>query len=141
MKGAPLFRQFVLVLFLVSSFGCSGSVERDPTVPVSGTVTFNGQPVAGANVTFIPASGRPATGITDDSGVYKLKTFEENDGAVVGSHKVTISKSSAPAGNSAEELKSMKSELPEKYNNPESSGLTAEVKEGQDTPIDFKLEG
>ena len=65
-----------------------------PTHPVSGTVTKKGQPVAGAAVTFVPdsADGRSAVGVTDANGAFKLTTQEQDDGAMLGSYKVTVAK-------------------------------------------------
>lgn len=57
---------------------------------MSGAVTYNGQPIEGVSVAFVPASGRPAAGITDASGHFTLSTFGTGDGAVLGSHKVAL---------------------------------------------------
>src|SRR5207253_6972041 len=47
------------------------------TVPVSGKVTYKGQPVAQATVTFIgEGEARTAVAITDARGVYQLKTLD-----------------------------------------------------------------
>ena len=65
---------------------------------VKGVVSYKGQPVSGAvvNLTMEGAS-RGATGMTDENGNYKLTTFDTNDGAFVGTHKVTVVKSPAAA--------------------------------------------
>ncbi|HBN77861.1 MAG TPA: hypothetical protein DD473_19035 [Planctomycetaceae bacterium] len=124
-----------LVIFLL---GCGGASKLD-TVPVTGMVTYNGEPIADASVTFYPEKGRAASGMTDQDGIYTLTTYESGDGAVAGKHKVSISKQEAPPGNSTEELENIKAEIPQKYNNAETSGLTADVVAGQDAPIDFNL--
>jgi hypothetical protein len=68
---------------------------------VKGKVTKDGQPVAGAAVAFGPTAseGKAASGMTDASGNYTLTTFENGDGALPGSYKVTITKfpGAAPA--------------------------------------------
>jgi len=75
--------------------GCETSV-----VPVSGRVTLDGKPLAGAVVTFQPradgpASGAPAAGSvgrTDEDGRYTLHVIKpDQPGAAVGEHTVTIS--------------------------------------------------
>ena len=72
--------------------GCSGS-DRPATVPVRGQVTFRGKPVVGATITFLcDGAPRPAVGTTDAAGAYQLTTFEPNNGAVVGTHVVTVKK-------------------------------------------------
>jgi hypothetical protein len=75
--------------------GCSGS-DRPAIAPVRGIVTYNGQPVAGAWVEFLcPGAPRPAVGKTDERGEYRLTTYEQCDGAMVGTHVVTIEKLNA----------------------------------------------
>jgi len=96
-------RHFVVVaccvgVFCLLSIGCSGGVDRPLTAKVAGRVTLDGQPVAGAFVQFVPqgsgdaqtGGGRPATGHTDAAGNFVLSTFEDGDGAVIGTHRVLV---------------------------------------------------
>src|SRR5262245_55739232 len=70
--------------------GCAGS-DRPAIAPVRGRITFRGEPVGGATVTFLcTGAPRPAFGTTDAAGDFQLTTFEPNDGAVIGTHVVTI---------------------------------------------------
>lgn len=145
--------RLVLASFaLVSSamvIGCGGpeaNPNRPATVDVSGTVTYKGQPVEGATVTFLPQKpGEPgASGRTDASGKFGLTAFEPGDGAVPGSYLVTVVKTEAQGGGEVQEdsdapVVAPKSVLPEKYNNPQGSGLTAEVKEGDPNQFTFEL--
>jgi Domain of unknown function (DUF6795) len=82
-----------LTVLLSAAAGCDG--RRTP-VPVSGTVTLDGQPVEGATVTFHLVSddkdGRLATGQTDRTGTFRLRTGDE-DGVRPGDYKVVIVKS------------------------------------------------
>jgi hypothetical protein len=81
---------YIAMLFSLS--GCNQS-NRPATFPVHGKVTYRGQPVADASVTFItPGASRAATGTTDESGNFQLTTFEHNDGAIAGTHDVTVKK-------------------------------------------------
>src|SRR5262245_9847319 len=84
-------------LGLVTSAGCS----RIPSgvVPVGGQVTLDGQPLAGATVTFqpvrTPAGERVAiggsVGHTDGGGHYELRLIDPDvPGAAAGKHAVTI---------------------------------------------------
>ena len=81
-----------LTVLLVAAAGCDGL--RTP-VPVNGTVTLDGTPVEGATVTFHllgdDKEGRPATGQTDRTGTFHLKTGNEV-GARPGEYKVVIVK-------------------------------------------------
>lgn len=74
------------------------------TEKVSGKVTFKGQPVAGAIVTFAPKSpgAKAAAGTTDASGRFRLTTSGAGDGAVAGSYAVTVIKPERPKGPPAE---------------------------------------
>ncbi len=65
---------------------------------VEGKVTLDGEPLANALVRFNPQRsgesalvGPSSSGLTDEEGHYKLKTHEDRSGAVVGSHRVSIS--------------------------------------------------
>lgn len=75
------------VVILVS--GCG----RGPKlVPVSGTVTMDGQPLADAMVTFTYTEHpRPAAGRTDANGAFKL-IYNNRVGGPIGSAKVMIRK-------------------------------------------------
>lgn len=82
-----------IVAAIIVVRGCRGGAERPRTVPVSGTVRYRGNPVADADVAFIaPGSSRYAIGVTDDQGRFTLGTFMPSDGAVIGTHRVTVSK-------------------------------------------------
>ena len=75
-----------MALLLLGGCG-SGLPERGK---VTGKVTFNGKPVPEGTVTFYPQTGRSASGRIQPDGTYTLTTFDEGDGAIVGSHEVTI---------------------------------------------------
>lgn len=153
-----LLRVGCAVVGCVLACGCGGGREgRHAVARVHGKVTYNGQPVDGATVTFYPDKpGVPvAAGTTDASGSYRLTTYEDSDGAAIGTHKVAIRKRAtvdagqvkAPpdAGQALiDELQEASAEqgkplLPERYFAPESSKLTAEVAEGKKNEINFDL--
>lgn len=137
-----------MAISLVALSGCSGRASvpgRPKTVPVKVTVIYRGSPVAEANVQFLPdGTGNAATGVTDSQGIARLTTFEQNDGAVPGTYRVTIRKSiqvggSNPADPDAPPVPATyREELPAKYGTPETSGLTALVSESQ-TEFTFEL--
>jgi hypothetical protein len=78
--------------------GCSGSSRPYDTAPVSGVITLDGQPLAGARVTFLPVhdarsgleSCPEAFGETDASGRYQLKTVFGDPGGSVGHNRVMV---------------------------------------------------
>jgi hypothetical protein len=139
--------------------GCSGSKlppNARPTAPVKVTVTYKGAPVADATVTFICQEGdaTPAFGKTDAQGVVKMKTYIEGDGAVIGPHKVLITKmETSSAGNVADQsskdyvppagggapLPTTKDLIPPKYGMLAQSGLTADVQKKSLNEFTFEL--
>lgn len=138
-------------LVLVCVVGCSGD---DRVAPVTGVVTLDDKPIAEASVTFMPKEGgRPAFGVTDAEGKYELTTFEEGDGALIGNHVVTIlavdEKVSDKATAAAEEHGSLsefmapqakqKWIIPERYSEKDTSGLSFDVKPGENNQADFPL--
>jgi hypothetical protein len=126
--------------------------------PVKGTITHNGQPVVGADITFFNSeANRSAFGRTNDQGQYQLTTFSSNDGAVAGKHLVTITKVEVPPPTAAEPTvdsesyappgigesaapEPPKSSFPAKYGDPTTSGLVAVVSaETSNDKVDFTL--
>ena len=94
------------VAVLGAVFGCSGS-EGPKMARVSGTVTHNGNPVAGATVIFFsPNAPRNAKGTSDAAGKYQLQTLDRLDGAVLGDHTVTITKPD-PAATAKSDVKTV----------------------------------
>jgi hypothetical protein len=72
--------------------GCGGGGPIGGKVELaeaSGTVTFQGSPLAGASVQALPKSGPLATGVTDAQGNFTLSTGAEK-GVAVGPIKVAI---------------------------------------------------
>ena len=142
-------------LLAIICAGCGGSGPK--LYPASGTVNYDGKPLADASILFIPQAGRPSIGSTDATGKYAMSTGA-NPGVPAGTYSVTISKSSSggEAGGSdvqlpptdgqvsEEEIKKVQEQLqqqmrgmdkrprpktaiPLKYSLPEGSGLSAIV--------------
>ena len=151
---------FAALLLFVA--GCGGGAERPEIAPVSGRVTYQGQSVEGAKVTFrTEGSPRVGTGITNADGEYKLTTFDTNDGAVVGEHRVTIAKFEQEAASAESEgydpenpgaaygqqmmsaasgKDKRESQLPAKYADPATTPLTRTVVAGEENVFNFELE-
>lgn len=104
---------------VVAFVGCSGGAGHPDTVKVTGKITYNGAPVAGALVSFAPeGEGYAASGRTDASGNFTLTSFESGDGAVPGKYKVTVSKM---------EQKVIQDEGEATEDNPDAAYLAAEA--------------
>lgn len=154
---------WLLVAALVVTTGCS----KSSLIPVTGTVTLDGKPLDGAAISFVPAiapdsdtapAGQtPATGQTDASGKFTLGSVA-GVGAVQGTYKVGVSKAAAgakvtggdaPKGAPPGTMLSggpgtgkppamAKNLVPDKYVNPDTSGITVEVKPGME-PVTIAL--
>ena len=92
-----LTRSGICLLALVFLVGCGGKKVKFPdTVPLSGKVTLDGEPLPDATVVFTPSNPKAAgaIGTTNASGEYELQTMvgpERKSGAVPGDYKVHIS--------------------------------------------------
>ena len=83
---------------MITIAGCGASNPN--TTAVTGTVTYDGEPLEGATVTLTPEAGsngaRGASGLTDASGNFTLSTVfpdgETKPGAVGGNYTVRVSK-------------------------------------------------
>jgi hypothetical protein len=165
LKYAPLVVCSVLLPIVGCGPGGVGSGDQQDVYPVTGKITMNGAPVAGATVTFSPQQGQPvAYGRTNSSGEYALTTYEANDGAAEGDYIVLVAKSAGGGseGPSEEEMheamtsgediqpgghgaagggdESAGSLLPEKYSSQADSGLTATVTSDGENKFDFDLQ-
>jgi len=87
-----LARRETCVSLLLAAFFVAGCGSKAKTIPTSGVVTLDGEPLADARVTFNPldASGRMAFGNTDSQGRFTLSTFKEGDGALAGQYRITV---------------------------------------------------
>jgi hypothetical protein len=121
--------------------GCGGGTGVK-TYPVKGTVTYRGQPLPDAAVTFYPSQGRHAAGLTDAQGTFFLSTFNPKDGAPAGTYQVGITEAVLETppmpGTGGPELQPKPPRFPARYTDPNQSTLTAEVK--PDGENDFKFD-
>ena len=137
----------ILSLGMALAVGCGSPGPK--TAPVVGKVTVAGKPVTTGTVMFWPTGGGPpATGQIGPDGSYRLTTQPNSDGAVPGAHQVTIKAVQGEAGpksfdeERAGKLGAASAQVqwlvPRRYEDRQTSPLTAEVKPGPNT-IDFNL--
>lgn len=135
-------RNWLIAVSLTFSLtGCGGG-NLPTVVPVSGKVMYQEKPVANAQVAFHNDNApRAATATTDEQGFFQLSTFGHEDGAVPGTHRVTVFKPKNAAGTDAlegaayeEAMEALitgdpadQSQLPAAYADPGTSGLVVEI--------------
>ena len=150
---------FVLTIVGIVLTGCSSS-SRPRTYPVTGTVTSQGKPLAGAAITFVPTGddAEAASAITDANGKYALTTWKAGDGARPGEYRVKVSKQAQTTVDPSKMVKNLtieeeqkiyvesknppppaKSLIPAKYQDDQTSGLIHKV-EQKPTTFDIKLD-
>lgn len=105
-------------------------------VPAEGKVLLDGQPLAGATVSFIPVDGGGTKGapklagdLTDKNGVFRLQS-KNASGAVPGVYKVLVSKRVFPAPTAARPnpgFQDMIDVVPVKYTIPNDTPLQVEI--------------
>lgn len=120
-----------LLMWAVVICGCgSGKPAWERVHPISGTLRFGGQPIAGAMLVFypkdpsVPESVRPI-GKTDASGNFDIGTYSVDDGIPTGDFDVTVTwnplvdvgAGPAPGPN----------QLPIRYSNRQTSQLTVSI--------------
>jgi len=104
--------------------GCGGGGVK--LTEVKGTVTVDGQPVQGLEVSFEPqgVEGGSSLGYTQADGTYELHYPGGKTGAVIGTHTVRVVGSEMDEGG-------VSVKIPPKYNT--QTELTFEVKSGSNT--------
>jgi hypothetical protein len=128
----------ILVIGAMAS-GCSRKSGME-TAPVSGQVTYRGKAVPTGTVMFVPGAGPAATGEISSDGRYKLTTYSAGDGAVIGTHKVTITALQGMGDVLPEQRNATPPPLvPAKYLDGEKSGLVADVKPKTNNEVNFDL--
>ena len=138
----------VAVLCGVASCLLAGCTKQGylPTAQVTGRVMFRGAPLAQGEIKFFPEHPpgegvRVAYGILDAQGHYRLGTYRQGDGAILGDHRIAVEfhgqvpDGFGKGGDLAQRPKML---IPERFGDPATSGLTAHVQAGTNT-FDFDL--
>jgi len=120
------------------NLGCSGQDDgRIPVYPTSGRVTVDGQPAAGAIVTFygdedrLRGPGLPVPmATTQEDGTFQVSSFGNQDGAPAGKFNVTVTWPEPLPPGADEEFYQPADRLQGRYADPKTSGLSVEVPEG-----------
>ena len=131
---------------LIFSTGCGSGAK---TYSVTGTVTYKGAPVEGADVMLTPVQEdpaiKPARGTTNSSGKFTVKTYfapgDDRSGATAGLYKITLQKIPQSTGivDPYKPGGQPKNELPDQYASPIRTPFEREVKAsgGNDFSLDL----
>jgi hypothetical protein len=117
--------------------GCGGDTFHN----ISGIITFEGEPLEGAAVTFVPRErGNPAVGVSRADGRYTLETGNVS-GIRPGEYKVVVVKNVyAPyderTGRGGERLPSP---VPDRYARADTTDLTITVPSSEAGAYDIKI--
>lgn len=123
---------FVLVLCL------SGCGPRDGLTQISGTVSYDGQPVAKGNISLMPVDGvGPSAAAIITDGKYKVKIAPGSKRVKIEAFKVVGKELYRPNDPTSGMVDALEQYLPERYNT--KSELTRDVTNGIGT-LDFSLE-
>ncbi|WP_437222776.1 carboxypeptidase-like regulatory domain-containing protein [Planctomicrobium sp. SH661] len=131
-----------LVLAMLSSLatGCGKKPipGRPALYPVTGVVSFAGEPSADAVVVFSPVDHSfAATAKTREDGSFEMQTFSPSDGAAAGEYKVLVYKVDVhelPGGGIREVY-----HLPDRYRDLTKTDLVATVSPDQKNQLNFTL--
>lgn len=123
-------KAFVSVITLVMFVAGCGS-DLPQTISLTGKVTFDGAAPPGPGIVYLlpseAAEGfplRPATGDFGADGTYTVTTFKPGDGLMPGKYKVYIECWETPPNMDGKPVKSF---VPTKYQNAETSGFEIDV--------------
>jgi hypothetical protein len=141
-------RYYSLAWTFIAASLLSGCNSGPTLAPVRGTVTLEGKPLAKGTIRFEGVGKPSATGKIVDGQIVEVTTVRPNDGVALGAQEIAIwaqeEASSAVIANPGEASKAGganymvgKSLIHSDYNNPKTSGLTADIKSGTN---ELKLE-
>jgi hypothetical protein len=142
------------VAFSLAAVGCG---SRGPAVQmVEGVVTLDGEPLAGATVSFSPAGSKgalPAAGLTGADGTFRLNAVHgaaSGGGTTVGEYVVTVTKDEVTDAGGSGPLDGddlppykppvVKHLVPEAYSSASKSPLRATVVAGKNSGDGFRFE-
>jgi hypothetical protein len=133
---SAVFCSVTIAIFCVA--GCRDD-GRIPTYPAGGIVRTNdGTPFAGGAIICESPHGLAARGVISDDGTFKLGTYDVDDGAVEGKHKVAIRPRSSSNFDPDAGGKRLPETIDRRYLSVDTSGIEIEVTPAG--PNQFQLE-
>ncbi len=130
-------KEWGVVCMLLCAVACLGCGDGRPKrVPISGKVRIDGKPLERGFIQVVSATDRAATGEIGADGAFRLTTYEDNDGCVLGKHTVVV------IANENQGPYALKWHAPKEYSNAATSDATLEVTGPRDdVVIDLSWKG
>ena len=131
------------VTLLAAAAGCGKKAgpERVAVYPVEGSITFKGQPMPGAVISFHPKAPQenvpPPRAEINKDGVLKVSTYDGGDGAPEGEYVVTVLWYKLVKN--GKDVVAGPNVIPQKYTSAERSDLTTVIKGPGPNKIEFQL--
>jgi hypothetical protein len=137
------FWYFSAAVLAITVSGCGS--DRPPLGIVAGEVTFEGKPISEGAIIFEVAGSRSASGKIVDGKITEVTTYDSGDGVPVGLARIAVHASAVKTAEANAELAHpgdlpsndldsymgvAKSLIPDRYNDPSSSGLTFQIERG-----------
>jgi hypothetical protein len=144
MPSSPFLRRgTAAAVLLLLAGGCGGGTTSSLTT-VKGKVSYRGRPLATGTIVFAPDAvrgnhGALARAAIQPDGTYALQT-DDAPGAAPGWYRVTVIALDSTPPTSGKSFAVPRSLLPDKYRDPQLSGLSCEVKAERVNGINFNLE-
>ncbi len=132
-----------IALLLLSMLVCSGcGGKSDGRLSASGTVTLDGSPLDSGSVVFADESGGSAGVGIIKGGSFTIQEAASSAGIQPGTYNVVVNSWEKEPGSVDDQgniVAEGVSRIPEKYNDPKTSGLTATVSpDSQEFSFDLK---
>ena len=120
----------ILCGFLCMTAGCGDRGAQ--WSPVKGRVLIDGKELSYGVVRFAPENGRQSMGAIEPDGTFALGSYTDDDGAIVGTHRVAV------VAREQIGLRKARWHAPKRYASYQTSGLTVEITETNE-PVTIEL--
>lgn len=127
-------RRFLLPLLMVA-LGCGDGRVKLPTASVAGAVTYQGKPLGLGRVIFLHPSGQAAAASLAANGTFQMVAFQGKNQVAIQCYESATLDSGSGAGAGWP----VKSLIPTRYGEFAASGLTFDVKPGENNKAEFVL--
>jgi hypothetical protein len=125
----------VVLILAVVAIGCKKRGIDLPTDPVSGHVTYQGKPLGFGRIIFHHPSGHALGADIAADGAFTLNVYQGNNNVSVECYDYQRPGSKVRRSRSGND----KSLIPVRYPNYGTSGLTFEIKAGENNKAEFTL--